>query len=458
MSSRCSDEVLHLKTCQLPELRNKFPRYAYHSDTLQLTPAHMTASLSQINDHSLKPRFSTFKHSTNVSSTRNATYVLLYGNTYTRLSLINTFLPRTASTTQRTENALPQLSLPSAAATRHPNLSPPLRLQSQTLKCAKSHSPQRPGNLAPSRRPPPTGACLPNKLPHSSPTNPPEQLKCIGGSARPYYEIDIMRCKNAGSDYSSEDIQWTCTASLPEEFKLGSTDVICEGYDSPDDPYILKGSCGVEYRLILTDKGREKYGGGGDKGGWFGGGGDDDDDNYGRGGNEQTSKVVTAIFWLIFIAVAGWIVYNAILQRVNGPGANGGAVVGNRPGWGGGGGGGGGWDDNNDDPPPPYGWNPTPGTNPNNNKQSYSGAGAGANSWRPGFWTTAAGGAAAGYAARSWANNRQQNNTNAGSGWGSGSGWGNGEGSSRSSSGSGGSPSFSSTRHESTGFGSTSRR
>src|SRR5271167_1989655 len=62
------------------------------------------------------------------------------------------------------------------------------------------------------------------------------QLKCVGGNARGFYEIDVMLCKNQGSDYDDENIQWACTASLPQEFKLGSTDVICEGYDSPRDP------------------------------------------------------------------------------------------------------------------------------------------------------------------------------------------------------------------------------
>ncbi|KAL9061876.1 MAG: hypothetical protein Q9206_000214 [Seirophora lacunosa] len=76
------------------------------------------------------------------------------------------------------------------------------------------------------------------------------QLKCIGGNARGYYDVDIMRCKNQGADYEDENIQWTCTASLPSEFKLGTTDVICEGYESSSDPYVLKGSCGVEYRLL----------------------------------------------------------------------------------------------------------------------------------------------------------------------------------------------------------------
>jgi hypothetical protein len=81
------------------------------------------------------------------------------------------------------------------------------------------------------------------------------QLKCIGGNAKGLYDVDVMRCKNSGSEYDAEDISWTCQASLPPEFKLGSTDVICEGYDSPEDPFVLKGSCAVEYRLVLTPMG-----------------------------------------------------------------------------------------------------------------------------------------------------------------------------------------------------------
>jgi hypothetical protein len=269
-------------------------------------------------------------------------------------------------------------------------------------------------------------------------------MKCIGGSGRGLYDIDIVRCKNSGSDYDSENIQWTCTASLPEEFKLGSTDVICEGYDSPDDPYILKGSCGVEYRLILTDKGEEKYG---KKKHWFG----DDDEGRDSGDYEKTmgDRVVASLFWLVFIGVALWIVFNAVQGWADRRNFAGGPAAGNRPGWGGGGGGGGwGGGDDNDDPPPPYNPHPDP-----NYKRSYGGTGN--EGWRPGFWSGALGGAAAGYAARNWGNNRNQNNQT-GTGWGNSSGrWNNGEGSSRSSSGSSGSPSYSSTRHESTGFGSS---
>jgi hypothetical protein len=92
-------------------------------------------------------------------------------------------------------------------------------------------------------------------------SSPIPQAVCIGPpEVCKLYTVDTIRCTNAGSDYDEENIQWTCTAALPEEFKFGSTDVSCEGYESSDDPYVLKGSCGVEYRLLLTEKGEEKYG------------------------------------------------------------------------------------------------------------------------------------------------------------------------------------------------------
>ena len=56
------------------------------------------------------------------------------------------------------------------------------------------------------------------------------QLECVGGNARGLHSVDVMRCTNAGADYDPEDVQWTCQASLPTEFKLGSTEVVCEGY------------------------------------------------------------------------------------------------------------------------------------------------------------------------------------------------------------------------------------
>lgn len=277
------------------------------------------------------------------------------------------------------------------------------------------------------------------------------QLKCVSSKdICSKYKIDVLRCENKGTGYDSEDVQWSCTASLPPELKLGSTDVICEGYSSPDDPYVLKGSCAVEYRMALTREGEEKWP---DLGG--GGGG------YGSDGG---AGLVGWVFWVIFFSVLAFIVYNAFIN------ARGGDRDGPRPrrnnggGYWGGGGGGGGDDFGNDDPPPPY-----PGTN-NSGKPRRSGGSStqrGNNAqqgWRPDWWSAAGGaaaGAAAGYGAgRMGRNNNTRGNGagygggNYGSTWGSGGGGPSRSGSSGSSSGSG----VSSSRHESTGFGSTSRR
>lgn len=244
-----------------------------------------------------------------------------------------------------------------------------------------------------------------------------------------------MRCKNQGSDYDDENIQWTCTASLPPEFKLGSTDVICEGYESSSDPYVLKGSCGVEYRLILTDIGEQKYGHR-SNGNYYG-------DYLGESGG---SILGTVLFGIVFVGVLGWILYSAFFGGRAGNGAN-------RPGapWGGGGwfGGGGG----DDDPPPPYSRNPPPW-----GRKTYpSGRAADAPSWRPGFWSGAAAGAAGAYLAGNRGQTQRSPQSTGGRAWG---GMDNGEGSSggRNRPPSSSSPSFSSARHSSSGFGGTGRR
>src|SRR5271154_3994899 len=67
------------------------------------------------------------------------------------------------------------------------------------------------------------------------------------------YRVEAMQCKNMGGSYGdAEDAQWSCTAEIPEEFKLGRTEVICEGYASPEDPYILKGK--NNSIVVLTDR------------------------------------------------------------------------------------------------------------------------------------------------------------------------------------------------------------
>ena len=267
--------------------------------------------------------------------------------------------------------------------------------------------------------------------------SPIPQLTCTGPSKRicNLYKIETMRCVNDGYDYDEEDIQWTCTASLPPEFKLGSTDVICEGYWNADDKWVLKGSCGVEYRLLLTELGDERFGGIG-------------------GSLWNTSNATGWSRWLGNLLFFGFIAAPIILiflplvlsclgLRRNGRGPN------PRRGWsgfwGGGGGGGGRGDDYGPypGPPPPYSSYPS---------SSWFGSASPWQGWRPGFWTGALGGASLGYEfARRRGNTspfmdryrtpRRFNDY-----------YDPGEGSSRSSR-----PAFSSTT-SSTGFGSTRRR
>ncbi|KAL2007263.1 hypothetical protein VTN00DRAFT_8701 [Thermoascus crustaceus] len=207
---------------------------------------------------------------------------------------------------------------------------------------------------------------------------PIPQLTCVGPSKRlcALYPIDTMRCTNQGSDYDEEDIQWTCTAELPPEFKLGSTDVVCEGYRSAEDPWVLKGSCGVEYRLALTEVGERRFG-----------------HLVAEEEGLELERWTGLLGVGLFVLCIGLILYPLIadclgFRRNNRPGGN---NTNNRPWWGGfwpgGGGPGGGGGDNPPGPPPPYDY---PSSNPFMSSTSSS-------NWRPGFWTGALGGAAAGY-------------------------------------------------------------
>ena len=42
---------------------------------------------------------------------------------------------------------------------------------------------------------------------------------------------------------------WECRAELNVKVQFGATTVNCEGYQHPDDPYILAGSCSLEFTL-----------------------------------------------------------------------------------------------------------------------------------------------------------------------------------------------------------------
>jgi len=87
-------------------------------------------------------------------------------------------------------------------------------------------------------------------------SSPVPQLNCVGGSAKGMFNPQVVQCYNRGWD--GIDVQWECKTDLDMDYRLGSVNVICEGYDYPDDPYILAGSCGLEYTLELTQAGRDR--------------------------------------------------------------------------------------------------------------------------------------------------------------------------------------------------------
>ena len=86
--------------------------------------------------------------------------------------------------------------------------------------------------------------------------SPVPQLKCVGGSAQGQFNPQVVQCYNRGWD--GQDVQWECKSDMDNLYRFGSVEVVCEGYNYADDPYILKGSCGLEYTLELTKEGQQR--------------------------------------------------------------------------------------------------------------------------------------------------------------------------------------------------------
>jgi hypothetical protein len=74
-------------------------------------------------------------------------------------------------------------------------------------------------------------------------TNPVNQLQCIENC---HNKPDRVICNNKGFD--GIDAIWECESD-PKGTEFDYLNVECEGYDYPDDPYILTGSCSLEYKL-----------------------------------------------------------------------------------------------------------------------------------------------------------------------------------------------------------------
>lgn len=84
-------------------------------------------------------------------------------------------------------------------------------------------------------------------------THPVPALKCRNGLDK--YGPSVVRCYNRGVD-DTGNVAWECEAQLGSRYKLGKTKVSCEGFADASDPWILSGSCGLEYDLELTSEGK----------------------------------------------------------------------------------------------------------------------------------------------------------------------------------------------------------
>lgn len=91
---------------------------------------------------------------------------------------------------------------------------------------------------------------------------PVPQLQCVGGSygcsgADSDALFPSALCRNEGGD--GVNVAWQCeVVGLPDNVKLGRLEVSCEGYNNPDDPYVLRDSCALEYELDRTEAGRQQ--------------------------------------------------------------------------------------------------------------------------------------------------------------------------------------------------------
>lgn len=78
----------------------------------------------------------------------------------------------------------------------------------------------------------------------------------------------MVQCLNRGSDgydvqvgdaerchvYLRFVMQWECKTEMDSDYQFGRIQVLCEGYDSPNDAYVLRGSCGVKLDHVLVGR------------------------------------------------------------------------------------------------------------------------------------------------------------------------------------------------------------
>nr|XP_027199987.1 store-operated calcium entry-associated regulatory factor-like [Dermatophagoides pteronyssinus] len=77
------------------------------------------------------------------------------------------------------------------------------------------------------------------------------QLTCVGDDYCNQVNVSTVTCYNNRT--VNNFILWHCEADLPSNYALVQKNISCEGYDSPEDEYILVGSCSLQY--YLEDRG-----------------------------------------------------------------------------------------------------------------------------------------------------------------------------------------------------------
>ncbi|KAG1722270.1 DUF1183-domain-containing protein [Suillus lakei] len=205
-----------------------------------------------------------------------------------------------------------------------------------------------------------------NALTAARRTSPIAQLVCIG-KACALYQPDVVRCSNIGG--SGTDVDWKCEADLPSSLRFGRVEVSCEGWNGPGDPYVMKGSCSLEYNLVQLPNALLN----------------DSDTTwsyfYTRPwfSNLDNSGIFFILVWIIVLAVIIYSFIRPCLRNTSDANRTGPPSY---PGGGQGRSGSGGFPGSyHTSPPPPY------------TKDAGSGSQSSGAQWQPGFWTGAALGA-----------------------------------------------------------------
>lgn len=78
------------------------------------------------------------------------------------------------------------------------------------------------------------------------------QLQCKGGDAcgYPYWQPDVIQCRNQAWDGAKT--HWLCEGTHSPNVRLGGSKVRCEGWDRAGDDFVALSSCVIDYELFLV--------------------------------------------------------------------------------------------------------------------------------------------------------------------------------------------------------------